>query len=287
MASGNEIIVRRVEFDFAHGIDPIVIPGHPEESFAHIGLSLLLPYLEPYLIRSMGKAKKLIDDPALARDVERFNGQEGQHYRQHERFNDAVALAGFPGLAALERELEADYQRFSETKSLRWNLAYAEGFEAYTTATARFSFEHGLIDRLTGQTRELFRWHLVEELEHRTVAFDVYDRLFGGYWYRLFVGLYAQWHLNRFVFRAATLMAEADKAAFEARFGGKLAAWRRLKPFLWLVLWQLLPKVWATYLPWYTPHRIPLPAGAREIAEQYTSLAEEKRTRASLAAGAS
>ena len=35
--------------------------------------------------------------------------------------------------------LDADYRRFTREKSLRWNLAYAEGFEALTTAVAHAS----------------------------------------------------------------------------------------------------------------------------------------------------
>ena len=73
----------------------------------------------------MKAAKKHISDPQLQDDLKRFNAQEGQHYRAHMKFNKAIRLAGFPRLEELERELEDDYQRFSKTKLLRFNLAYA------------------------------------------------------------------------------------------------------------------------------------------------------------------
>ncbi len=92
----HDITVRRMHFDFPDGIDPVVVEGQPEESYRLLGLSLLLPYLEPYLIRTMNEAKKRIDDPDLLKDLERFNAQEGQHYRQHRRLNEAVRMAGFP-----------------------------------------------------------------------------------------------------------------------------------------------------------------------------------------------
>ena len=100
------IVVRQMDFDFPPDIDPVVVEGDPEESYRLIGLSLLLPYLEPYLIRTMKEAKKQVRDPALVDDLERFSAQEGQHYRQHMRLNDAIRLQGFPRLAELEKELE-------------------------------------------------------------------------------------------------------------------------------------------------------------------------------------
>ena len=39
---------------------------------------------------------------------------------------------------------------------------------------------------------QMIEWHFVEELEHRTLAFDVYEPIVGDYFYRLFVGVWAQ-----------------------------------------------------------------------------------------------
>ncbi len=269
------ITVRRVPLAFPADLDPVICEGQPEESFLNVGLSLLLPYLEPYLIRTMREAKKQLQDPALIADIDGFNAQEGQHYRQHIRFNEAIRSRVPEAMRALESELDADYQRFSKTRSLRWNLAYAEGFEAFTTAMARFSFETGMIDHLVPPARELFRWHLIEELEHRTVAFDVYEAIGKSYFYRLFVGLYAQWHLNRFVLRASRALTIADPEGFRRKYGGLRAAWGRTRPMLWLAARRLFPKIFATYLPWYTPHEIPLPPGAAELAAQYTAMADK------------
>jgi uncharacterized protein len=272
------IVIRRIPLELPADLDPVIAPGRPEESFAYVGLSLLLPYLEPYLIRSMRAAKAQITDPQLLADLEAFNGQEGQHYKQHIRFNEAVRLHGFPRLEELEAALEADYQRFTETKSLRFNLAFAEGFEAFTSAMARFSFETQLVERLCPPARELFQWHLVEELEHRTVAFDVYDQVCGGYFYRLVVGLYAQWHMHRFIFRAAAVLRDTDREAFRKRYGGPAKAWARLLPLLVQELRWLLPKILATYLPWYTPHAIEMPAGAQAVADRYAALSAGQPT---------
>jgi predicted metal-dependent hydrolase len=269
-SDSSAITVRRIPFEIPEGIDPVVIEGAPEESYLIVGLSLLLPFLEPYLVRTMKAARRHVTDPALRADLDAFNGQEGQHYRQHIRFNEAIRLQGFPELPALEAEVGADYRRYTETRSLAWNLAYAEGFEAYTSALAGFSFEVGQLDRAHPAVRDLFQWHLVEELEHRTVAFDVYEHVHGRYLYRLAVGLFAQWHLNRFVLRAMGAMLRSDPPAFRARYGGAGRAWRRVAPLMAQIVWRFYPRILATYLPWYTPHRIPLPPRAKALLDAYS-----------------
>ena len=58
----HDITFRRIEFDFPDEIEPVFIAGQPEESYSLIAFSLLLPYLEPYLIRTMNAAKKHVTD---------------------------------------------------------------------------------------------------------------------------------------------------------------------------------------------------------------------------------
>jgi predicted metal-dependent hydrolase len=231
-----------MSFGFPDEIDPVILPGEPEWSYFSVALSLLLPYLEPYLIRTMKEAKK------------------------HGGF-------GFPKLNELEQELEADYQRFSESKSLRWNLAYAEGFEALTTAAARYSFEMDLNSRLEPRAvRDLMSWHLIEELEHRTMAFDVYAHLYGGYAYRLLFATYGQWHMSRWLWRAARYMLEEDPR-IDAEFGGAAGRRMRVRAHLRSMRKHLLPKALRTYLPRYTPHDIPMTNEMKLLAAEYTKSA--------------
>lgn len=268
----HDITVRRIEFDFPDDIDSVFIAGQPEESYGLIAFSLLLPYLEPYLIRTMNAAKKRVTDPELRKDIERFNAQEGQHYRQHRRFNDVIRTKGFERLPEFEVELEADYRRFSETKSLRFNLAYAEGFEAMTTAMARLAFETKSLERMHPAVCHLFSWHLIEELEHRTVAFQVYDHLVGSYVYRVAVGLFAQWHLLHFMDKVGRYMLAADPQSL-ARYGGAVDRSRRVREQRRRFWRSLLPLVVRTYFPWYTPDNIPFTAEMKALADRYTKMA--------------
>lgn len=272
----SSITVRRMPFRFPSKIDSLIVKDYPEESFLFIGLSLLLPHLEPYLIRSMIEAKKKIQDAALLLDVDAFIGQESQHYRQHALFNKALQLDPHKDLAALEAALADDYERYSKTRSLRFNLAYAEGFEALTAAMTVFTLKFKYLDKIDPEIKDLFRWHMVEELEHRTVAFDVYQHVCGSYVYRVLVGCFAQWHFLRFVFRVVGVMKNADPEAFRRVHGGRWKTFARLSPLIGQSLLYLLPKVVATYAPWYNPRKIRLPAMVQEAWDEYTVRARSK-----------
>jgi uncharacterized protein len=50
-------------------------------------------------------------------------------------------------LRPLEKELDDEYKRFTKEKPLKFNLAYAEGFESMTSAASKAQLELGFYDR--------------------------------------------------------------------------------------------------------------------------------------------
>ena len=258
-----EILVRKMAFDFPNDMPVVFIRDAPEDSFLNAALSLLLPYLEPYLIRTMKAARPHVSDERLAHDLDQFVGQEGQHYRQHMLFNQHFHRAGYEGLKDLELEVEADYRGFSADRPLGFNLAYAEGFEALTSAMA-CAFTHQDTSAWHPSALDLFQWHLIEELEHRCVAFDVYEHVVGRYLYRLRVGFFAQRHLLRFMDRATKVMLRAHPEYRRGHYKRMFGLHRR---FFRDLAWPWL----RSFSPGYNPRNIPLPARVHELAARYTS----------------
>jgi predicted metal-dependent hydrolase len=210
-----EITVRRPEIDFAD-VDPIWTPAHPELAYRLNGGSLTLPYLEPYLIRVMRRARQELGDrhPALVRDIDLFNAQEAHHYKLHSRYN-AMLRERYTGIEALEAEIEADFARMLNEESLPFNLGYAAGFETTGLVMARLFFEASgpSLEGADPRVRSLWGWHLAEEYEHRCVAFDVF-RAYGGSWpQRIRMFAYQYRHLNGFGRRAARHMRAQDERA--------------------------------------------------------------------------
>lgn len=260
-----DITVRKIRFTFEDPIDFDASEAERGEMLPALGLSMTMPYLEPYLIRTMKVALKAITDPPLAEDVRRFCQQEGHHYRNHALFNHQIRAqfdaATADGLRGIEAALEADYQRFSREKSLRFNLAYAEGFEAMTCAGALAAAEHGAFEGAGMPGGEIWAWHMAEEIEHRTVAFDVYQHLVGSYPYRILAGTWAQWHYVSYVRRFALCM-------------GRGLGWKKIRTKSSPMRRSALRRYLHTWSPRYDPAKIEIPDGVQELLAKYSALAE-------------
>jgi hypothetical protein len=242
-----DIVVRKVKFDFPDELDD-VFPGDDIVGECYLAaFSLTMPMLEPYLIRTYRSMAHLIVHPELADDVQQFIGQEAQHHRNHSRVNAIIHarlgddVAG--QLQRIEDQLDADYRRFNAKKSARFNAVYAEGFEAMTCAMAITMFQKaaaGGNGPRFGAWQQLWAWHAAEEMEHRTVAFDVYERTFGGYVYRVYGSLRAQWHFGRRVARLQRVLLAAN---------GETARWHM--PSWWTK--QGRANYFRTFRPSYDP----------------------------------
>jgi len=136
IAHASKIVPRRIPFSFPDDIQGHWIPGKPELSHMMNGASLTMPYLEPFLIRTLRDAMPKIQEQLLLSDCEAFMAQEGQHFRAHRRFNDTLKANGYPRLAEVEAQMEASYARLSQ-KSLAHRLAYTAGFESMTLGVTR------------------------------------------------------------------------------------------------------------------------------------------------------
>jgi len=227
--------------------------------------------IEPYLVRVMLKALPLIsaERPELREDVETFNKQEVEHAKQHIAFYKILREKGYPRLAEFDKQLATDYKRFLEAKSLQFNIAYSEGFEAMGSAGAETFFQVlPLLERGADQRAvDLWKWHLAEEFEHRRVCFDLYEALYGGglfrgYFYRCYGFVYAYLHLTRYMNRIADYMIGKDRESMTAEQVEKSKA--RLKTYRRNLLKSNLKQALAVFSPFYNPSKKTAPVPMAE-----------------------
>lgn len=258
------ITVRRPEFEWPSDLPVLPLPHDPSRSCELVALSFTLPYLEPYLIRTMRVAAKEVTDGDLAAEMKAFSGQEAQHYKNHARVNEVVRSKLGPDAAAqmrlLEDALDADYRRFSIEKSLAFNLAYAEGFEAMTFSLARSVLRVADVEGAVPAWANLIAWHLAEEIEHRTVTFDAYEAVVGRYPHRIAVGSYAQVHFLRHLLKMATVL-QTDTVGTNVKMRQVVGQavkrnWRN----------GTIPGTLRSLLPTYNPRKVAIPDEVRMIA---------------------
>ena len=161
--------------------------GDNTESVVVINAGAVIPSeIERYMIQVTRRALPLLDatsDAALIDDIQTFNKQEGQHLKLHAAYLDMLRDGGYPRIREFESGFAADLNRFLAGESLEWNLGYCEGFESSGAAMAR-AWVDGDVAAVCGDhgsvPMEMWRWHLAEEFEHRTVVHRVLHRLYGA-----------------------------------------------------------------------------------------------------------
>lgn len=257
-----EIQVRRISFTWPEVVRAHWHPARPEWSQMANAGSLLMPYLEPYLIAGIRDALPRIADPRLAEDARAYMGQEAQHYQQHRRFNERLLApgGGYERLREWEALVEADYARLREARSLDFHLAYAAGFETMALALGHV-LVRGRAHYFRGADPEvasLVLWHFVEELEHKRVAFEVYQHVVGRWTTRVHGLLYAVTHTLARTRRAYRLLLEAD-----GRWGRWRTRWA-LKREIARLFVAGLPWLLESLSPWHDPGRFADPEWARD-----------------------
>lgn len=155
-------------------MQPVWTPTRPEFSCAANSISLLMPSIEPYFVRSVRSA---IGDlpPAQAAVSEAYVSQEAQHHRQHVLFN-RMLIDAYPRLAAIDRLADRFYRALERRFSRRFSLAFAAGSETIAYSAARWAASNRveLFSNADEVPASLFLWHLAEEVEHKSAAHDVF-----------------------------------------------------------------------------------------------------------------
>nr|WP_089219289.1 metal-dependent hydrolase [Sphingomonas laterariae] len=148
------------------------LAGDPVATAFYNALSVTFPKGEGFFIDSVRKFRDGAP-PVLAAEIAAFTRQEVMHTREHVAFNRRVTDAGYD-VSTLE---EAVDQRlaFIRSKPPIGSLASTMALEHFTAILA-----HELLAdprHLAGadpQGAAMWRWHAVEEIEHKGVAYDTW-----------------------------------------------------------------------------------------------------------------
>jgi predicted metal-dependent hydrolase len=258
------IEVRKVPFEFPPDFQPHWHPTDPALSQLINGTSLLLPYMEPFIIDAIRQASEDISDPALEKEAKAWIGQESQHFMQHRRFKEVLIANGCPQLREREKEIEQEYELLRK-RPLKFQIAYTAGFETMALAIGHtiIADRAHLLRGADPALASLFLWHVVEEIEHKNVAFDVYQHVYGAYWYRVYGMLAAMIHLTQMVRGSYMVLLKSDG------LWGKWKTHWAIKKLAFRLFASALPGIIRHALPWHHPSHVADPAWMREWVALY------------------
>jgi uncharacterized protein len=217
---------RRPRFDLSE--TPLHwVPDDPVATHTMNVLHIMLPPGERWFCDVYREALPLIKDEKLRQDVKGFMGQEATHARAHELGREYLSRHGIETDRAMAR---AEWMRgnlgsatpFGRTvpRPLRrtWlvaRLSAIAAIEHFTAVLGEWILnDSGRLeaDGADPQMLDLMRWHGAEEVEHRSVAFDVYHYLSGNYLRRLVSMVFTAIALTIAFIIGATLLLSADRS---------------------------------------------------------------------------
>jgi predicted metal-dependent hydrolase len=171
----------RFRFDDDGAVNRYFVDGDIVYSHFVAGLSAGFPPGEEGFIRSVRRFADRITDPELKKRVAGFIGQESMHGQEHRRLNEKLVELGYE-IEWLDRKALKERQiRLEQRLPRKVHLALTAAAEHYTAVLAERTLATPEVQAIPGDPEvwHLLNWHAMEELEHKSVAFDVY-RAVGG-----------------------------------------------------------------------------------------------------------
>lgn len=246
--------LRRPEFDLDAMGDVVWNPAAVEFVAAANAVSLLMPYVEPWFAASVRRAIPWLG-PQAAETSRTFVRQELEHQRQHRRLNELLTVR-FRGLRRPQRRMRAVYGWLARTRSLRFGLAFAAASETIAYSLARWTSDNlaGFMRGADDVAVDLFVWHLAEEVEHKSVAFDAWEAVDGSRWRYVRAGALSLALLAWFSLWSILLMLHAQ---------GRLRSpgtWWRLGRLVLGFTFEVVPTMFLSALPGHHPDDLCDPA---------------------------
>jgi predicted metal-dependent hydrolase len=127
-----------------------------------------------------------VDDPKLLEDIRGFIAQEGRHAAEHQRFFDVLRGQGYaidPFLSVYEAVCYKFLERLFPPEV---RLSTTVACEHFTAMFAERALTQGFLQSEAHPAlRDLLLWHAAEEIEHKSVAFDVLRKVAPSYGLRM------------------------------------------------------------------------------------------------------
>ncbi|NNH72768.1 metal-dependent hydrolase [Nocardia uniformis] len=214
--------VRRMRFRFG---DPEPVRRHFIQG--DIVLSHLIAFLsagfppgEESFIRSVRRFADEITDPVLKKRVAGFIGQEAVHGQQHRELNKqlvdlgylSVRVADFPAKSRREKAWIAAENLLPRHA----HLAVTAAAEHYTAVMAQRVLSSAEIQAIPGDPEvwNMLNWHVYEELEHKSVAFDVFRATGGSERTRILAMAFLYYFVMPFLTIAVLASIASDRTAW-------------------------------------------------------------------------
>ena len=244
------ITVRRLQFN-PQAIRRHYFANSPVMSHLLTALSSTFPIGEQFFVHSVRNVRDKVKDENLQAQIAAFIGQEAMHSKAHAEFNAAWRSEDY-NLDRFQAWLarKDDYVKNLHPKI---QLAITCAFEHFTALLGGYILRHPeVLATLDEDAAKLWVWHAIEEIEHRAVAFDVYQAVYGDDKIRRVIMRSVTTGFASLTLYSATRLFLQDKKKSLPKVGGNIFGFYLLgKMFL-----QLAPEYLAYFKTDFHPSEI-------------------------------
>lgn len=244
------ITVRRLQFN-PQAIRRHYFANSPVMSHLLTALSSTFPIGEQFFVHSVRNVRDNVQDENLQAQIAAFIGQEAMHSKAHAEFNAAWRSEDY-NLDRFQAWLarKDDYVKNLHPKI---QLAITCAFEHFTALLGGYILRHPeVLATLDEDAAKLWIWHAIEEIEHRAVAFDVYQAVYGDDKIRRMIMRSVTTGFASLTLYSATRLFLQDKKKSLPKVGGNIFGFYLLgKMFL-----QLAPEYLAYFKTDFHPSEI-------------------------------
>lgn len=244
------ITVRRLQFN-PQAIRRHYFANSPVMSHLLTALSSTFPIGEQFFVHSVRNVRDKVKDENLQAQIAAFIGQEAMHSKAHAEFNAAWRSEDY-NLDRFQAWLarKDDYVKNLHPKI---QLAITCAFEHFTALLGGYILRHPeVLATLDEDAAKLWIWHAIEEIEHRAVAFDVYQAVYSDDKIRRMIMRSVTTGFASLTLYSATRLFLQDKKKSLPKVGGNIFGFYLLgKMFL-----QLAPEYLAYFKTDFHPSEI-------------------------------
>ena len=260
------ITVRRLHFN-PKAIRRHYFANSPVMSHLLTALSSTFPIGEQFFVHSVRNVRDQVQDPTLQAQIAAFIGQEAMHSKAHAEFNDAWRRNDYN----LDRFQAWLARKDSYIKNLhpKIQLAITCAFEHFTALLGGYILQHPeVLSTLDDDAMKLWVWHAIEEIEHRSVAFDVYQAVYGDDKIRKMIMRSVTTGFASLTFYSASRLFLQDQKKSLPKVGGNL--------FGVYLLGKMLLQMFPEYLSYYKKDFHPAETDYSQIIQYWKKrMAEE------------
>lgn len=190
--AGASFPVRRMNFEF-ESVPEYWMNGSAGLTHFMTALSALFPAGEMFFIDSVRAVRQhpsIKDNAELQKEISAFIGQEAMHTQEHEGFNGSAQKYGHD-VATLDRYTDRAIQATRKVFAFLGkpvgitqemvDLTATTALEHFTaTIASQLLVNNHIQELMSDETmKTMWLWHAIEENEHKAVAYDVFEGVFG------------------------------------------------------------------------------------------------------------